>query len=196
MAEWLGETSHGLFRRFPQVSTLVNSPKNFTAQFWHSQLFRGGSRNGTRRESNCGFRFNKETGFLRHSIPPFLLHIFATYLLCFLSSQTSTFQVVLQFNRGTSDPDGDGNFDCIPAVDNFQVSLKMENKKNLDENYKLHWKTIIGGSANSRKFQIISSDFGETWGPVRNISSFLKEYDIMNIRQKLFVQNWRHWCWH
>ena len=33
MAEWLGETSHGLFRRFPQVSTLVNSPKNFTAQF-------------------------------------------------------------------------------------------------------------------------------------------------------------------
>ena len=81
MAEWLGETSHGLFRRFPQVSTLVNSPKNFTAQFWHSQLFRGGSRNGTRRESNCGFRFNKETGFLRHSIPPFILHIFVTYLL-------------------------------------------------------------------------------------------------------------------
>jgi len=63
-------------------------------------------------------------------------------------------QVVLQFNRGTSDPDGDGNFDCIPAVDNFQI---------------------------------ISSDFGETWGPVRNISSFLKEYD-MNIRQKLFFQ--------
>ena len=31
------------------------------------------------------------------------------------------FQVVLHFNRGTSDPDGDGNFDCIPAVDNFQV---------------------------------------------------------------------------
>ena len=30
-------------------------------------------------------------------------------------------QVVLHFNRGTSDPDGDGNFDCIPAVDNFQV---------------------------------------------------------------------------
>ena len=81
MAEWLGETSHGLFRRFPQVSTLVNSPKNFTEQFWHSQLFRGGSRNGTRRESNCGFRFNKETGFLRHSIPPFILHTFVNYLL-------------------------------------------------------------------------------------------------------------------
>ena len=31
-------------------------------------------------------------------------------------------QVLLQFNRGTSDPDGDGNYDCIPAVDNFQVS--------------------------------------------------------------------------
>jgi len=52
-------------------------------------------------------------------------------------------QVVLHFNRGTSDPDGDGNFDCIPAVDNFQI---------------------------------ISSDFGETWGPVQNISSFLKQY--------------------
>ena len=186
MAEWLGETSHGLFRRFPQVSTLVDSPKSFTAQFWHSKLFRGGSWNGTRRESNCGFRFNKETGFLRHSLPPFILHIFATYLLCFLSSQTSTFQVVLQFNRGTSDPDGDGNFDCIPAVDNFQVSLKKA-KKNLDENYKLHCNAIIGGSANSRKFQIISSDFGETWGPVRNISSFLKEYDIMNFQKHSFV---------
>ena len=31
-------------------------------------------------------------------------------------------QVVLQFNRGMSDPDGDGEgYDCIPAVDNFQV---------------------------------------------------------------------------
>lgn len=29
--------------------------------------------------------------------------------------------VVLHFNRGMSDPDGDGNFDCIPAVDNFQI---------------------------------------------------------------------------
>ena len=187
MAEWLGETSHGLFRRFPQVSTLVNSPENFTAQFWHSQLYRGGSRNGTRRESNCGFRFNKETGFLRHSIPLFLLHIFVTYLFCFLSSKISTFQVVLQFNRGTSDPDGDGNFDCIPAVDNFQVSLKKQ--KNLDENYKFHCTAIIGGRLplavlTRKKFQITSSDFGETWGPVRNISSFLKEY-VMNIRQKL-----------
>ena len=43
-------------------------------------------------------------------------------------SKISTFQVVLQFNRGTSDPDGDGNFDCIPAVDNFQVSLKKAKK--------------------------------------------------------------------
>ena len=49
-------------------------------------------------------------------------------LICFLSSRISTFQVVLQFNRGTSDPDGDGNFDCIPAVDNFQVSLKKAKK--------------------------------------------------------------------
>ena len=30
-------------------------------------------------------------------------------------------QVVLHFNRGTSDPDGDGHYDCIPAVDNFQI---------------------------------------------------------------------------
>ena len=29
--------------------------------------------------------------------------------------------VVLHFNRGMSDPDGDGNYDCIPAVDNFQI---------------------------------------------------------------------------
>ena len=29
--------------------------------------------------------------------------------------------VLLHFNRGTSDPDGDGHFDCIPAVDNFQI---------------------------------------------------------------------------
>ena len=77
MAEWLGETSHGLFRRFPQVSTLVNSPKSFTAEFWHPQLFRGGPRNGTRRESNCGFWFNKETGFLRL---PFNLLLFCTFL--------------------------------------------------------------------------------------------------------------------
>ena len=46
----------------------------------------------------------------------------------FCPSKISTFQVVLQFNRGTSDPDGDGNFDCIPAVDNFQVSLKKAKK--------------------------------------------------------------------
>ena len=29
--------------------------------------------------------------------------------------------VILHFNRGTSDPDGDGHYDCIPAVDNFQL---------------------------------------------------------------------------
>ena len=38
------------------------------------------------------------------------------------SRSVHMFQVVLHFNSGTSDPDGDGNFDCIPAVDNFQVS--------------------------------------------------------------------------
>ena len=44
--------------------------------------------------------------------------------------------VVLHFNRGMTDPDGDGNFDCIPAVDNFQIIsgntiyvLKFECKK-------------------------------------------------------------------
>jgi len=29
---------------------------------------------------------------------------------------------VLHFNRGLTDPDGDGNYDCIPAVDNFQIT--------------------------------------------------------------------------
>ena len=29
--------------------------------------------------------------------------------------------MILHFNRGTSDPDGDGHYDCIPAVDNFQL---------------------------------------------------------------------------
>ena len=97
----------------------------------------------------------------------------------------------------------------------WQLSgLTEKGKKNSDENYILHCTVIIGGSAKSWKFQIISSDFGETWGPVRNISSFLKEYDI-NIRRKLLVQKlrylfrslicsnllstlvqkWRHWCW-
>ena len=51
--------------------------------------------------------------------------------------------VVLHFNRGMTDPDGDGNFDCIPAVDNFQI---------------------------------ISDDEGLSWGPVKNISAFLKEH--------------------
>ena len=74
------------------------------------------------------------------------------------------FQVVLHFNRGTSDPDGDGNFDCIPAVDNFQV---------------FHFKPLTYKSMQTKSkkviLQIISSDFGETWGPVQNISSFLKQ---------------------
>ena len=29
--------------------------------------------------------------------------------------------VILHFNRGTTDLDGDGHYDCIPAVDNFQI---------------------------------------------------------------------------
>lgn len=33
-------------------------------------------------------------------------------------------QVVLHFNRGMTDLDGDGNYDCIPAVDNFQIVSK------------------------------------------------------------------------
>ena len=31
-------------------------------------------------------------------------------------------QVILHFNRGMTDPDNDGHFDCIPAVDNFQIT--------------------------------------------------------------------------
>jgi len=31
-------------------------------------------------------------------------------------------QVVLHFNRGMTDPDHDGTYDCIPAVDNFQIT--------------------------------------------------------------------------
>jgi len=31
-------------------------------------------------------------------------------------------QVILHFNRGMSDPDNDGTYDCIPAVDNFQIT--------------------------------------------------------------------------
>merc|ERR1711936_83789 len=31
-------------------------------------------------------------------------------------------QVVLHFNRGMTDPDNDGKYDCIPAVDNFQIT--------------------------------------------------------------------------
>ena len=71
--------------------------------------------------------FNSKRRQVSWDIPTYLF--FCTFLsLCFLSSKISTFQVVLQFNRGTSDPDGDGNFDCIPAVDNFQVSLKKAKK--------------------------------------------------------------------
>ena len=40
-----------------------------------------------------------------------------------------------------TDPDGNGNFDCIPAADNFRI---------------------------------ISKDEGLSWGPVKNISGFLK----------------------
>ena len=50
--------------------------------------------------------------------------------------------MVLQFNRGTSDPDGDGNFDCIPAVDNFQVfhfitPMKSKSIENFSRSYRL-----------------------------------------------------------
>ena len=31
-------------------------------------------------------------------------------------------QVVLHFNRGMTDPQNDGSYDCIPAVDNFQIT--------------------------------------------------------------------------
>ena len=34
--------------------------------------------------------------------------------------------VVLHFNRGMTDPDGDGKYDCIPAVDNFQIISEDE----------------------------------------------------------------------
>ena len=51
--------------------------------------------------------------------------------------------MLLHFNRGMSDPDGDGHYDCIPAVDNFQIT---------------------------------SQDEGESWGAVKNISSYLGEH--------------------
>jgi len=46
--------------------------------------------------------------------------------------------VVLHFNRGTSDPDGDGSYDCIPAIDNFQIisgdnGLTWGEPKNISE---------------------------------------------------------------
>jgi hypothetical protein len=31
-------------------------------------------------------------------------------------------QVVLHFNRGMTDPQNVGSYDCIPAVDNFQIT--------------------------------------------------------------------------
>ena len=31
-------------------------------------------------------------------------------------------QVILHFNRGMSDPTNTGSYDCIPAVDNFQIT--------------------------------------------------------------------------
>ena len=49
---------------------------------------------------------------------------------------TKRCNVVLHFNRGTTDTNGDGHYDCIPAVDNFQIvsaddGLTWEQPKNI-----------------------------------------------------------------
>ena len=33
-------------------------------------------------------------------------------------------QLVLHFNRGMTDPQNGGSYDCIPAVDNFQITTQ------------------------------------------------------------------------
>ena len=55
--------------------------------------------------------------------------------ICMIRRQCVTnllMQVVLQFNRGMTDPDGDGKFDCIPAADNFQAAVSREGVWGID----------------------------------------------------------------
>ena len=46
-------------------------------------------------------------------------------MICFIDDVYRK-QVILHFNRGMTDPDGDGHYDCIPAVDNFQIISQDE----------------------------------------------------------------------
>ena len=46
-------------------------------------------------------------------------------MICFIH-KVHRKQVILHFNRGMTDPDGDGHYDCIPAVDNFQIISQDE----------------------------------------------------------------------